>query len=198
MPLLPLEPYLWPEDLLARRPGISAPQGSDERGGGARWWALHTKPRTEKSLARYFLHRKLAFFLPLAKKQWRTKGRPRTSYVPLFSGYIFFHGDNQARLEALGTHQVVKCLAVENQGQLHEDLARIHQLMISGAPIAAETRLRPGAWVEITAGPLQGLQGKVLRRGKRWRFVVEVHFLQRGASVEIDGDMIQPALEQQS
>jgi transcription antitermination factor NusG len=187
MPLLPSEPFMWPENLLAQRP---PPQD-----GSSRWWVLHTKPRTEKSLARHLLMRKLAFFLPLAKKQWRNKSRRLTSYVPLFPGYIFLLGDNQARLDALGTHQVAKCLAVEGQEQLYEDLARIHLLMLSGAPIASESRLKPGAWVEITSGPLQGLEGRVLRRGKRWRFIVEVHFLQRGASVEIDADMIQPLRE---
>jgi transcriptional antiterminator RfaH len=190
MPLLPPEPFMWPESLLAQWP---LPAGDSSR-----WWVLHTKPRTEKSLARYFLSRELAFFLPLAKKQWRNKGRRLTSFVPLFPGYIFLLGNTQARLDALGTHRVAQCLAVEDQGLLHADLARIHQLMLSGVPIAAEGRLRPGSWVEITSGPLEGLQGKVLRRGKRWRFIVEVHFLQRGASVEIDGDMIQPALEKHS
>jgi transcriptional antiterminator RfaH len=190
MPILPPEPFLWPDDLLARRP---LPAASSPR-----WWALHTKPRTEKSLARHFLRRKLGFFLPLAKKHWRKKGRRLTSSVPLFPGYIFLLGDNQARLEALATHQVVKCLAVEDQARLYEDLARIHQLMLSGVPIVSESRLQPGSWVEITSGPLEGLQGKVLRRGKRWRFIVEVHFLQRGASVEIDAAMIQPALDKHS
>jgi transcriptional antiterminator RfaH len=188
MPILPPEPFLWPEDLLAQR---SLPADS-------RWWALHTKPRTEKSLARHLLRRKLAFFLPLAKKQWRKKGRRLTSSVPLFPGYIFLLGDNQSRLEALATHQVVKCLEVGDQAQLYEDLARIHQLMLSGIPMVSEKHLGPGSWVEIISGPLQGLEGRVLRRGKGLRFIVEVHFLQRGASVEIDADMIQPALDKHS
>jgi transcription antitermination factor NusG len=65
--------------------------------------------------------------------------------------------------------------------------------MVSGEPLTPEERIQPGDWVEITTGPLQGLQGKIIRRGKHLRFFVEVHFLQRGASVEIDGSMIRPA-----
>jgi transcriptional antiterminator RfaH len=52
--------------------------------------------------------------------------------------------------------------------------------------------LQPGALVQIIRGPLAGLEGKILRRGKRLTFVIEVHFLQRGASVEIDRWMIEP------
>jgi transcription antitermination factor NusG len=183
MPLLPPETFVWPEDLLIG--GMPAE--------GGRWWALHTRPRAEKALARHFLGRNLGFFLPLAKKRWRNRGRLFTSTTPLFPGYIFLLGDEEARINALTTNQVVQCIRVEDQAQLHHDLARIHRLMIAGEPLTPEERLEPGDWVEITSGPLQGLQGKVLRRGKQLRFFVEVHFLQRGASVEIDGSMIRPA-----
>ena len=184
MPLLPPETFVWPEDLLTRAPTAEVTD--------SRWWALHTRPRAEKSLARHFLKRGLGFFLPQAKKRWRNRGRLLTSTSPLFPGYIFLFGDDQARVAALTTHQVANCLAVKDQDQLRADLARIYQLMISGAPLSPEERIQPGTWVEITSGPLEGLQGKVIRRGKHLRFFVEVHFLQQGASVEIDGSMIRP------
>jgi hypothetical protein len=47
--------------------------------------------------------------------------------------------------------------------------------------------------VEITSGALAGLEGKVLRQGKGWKFFVEVKLLQCGVSVEIDASMIRPA-----
>jgi transcription antitermination factor NusG len=184
MPLLPPEAFVWPDDLLARpTPPVDT---------AARWWALHTRPRAEKTLARHFLGRELSFFLPLAKKRWRNRGRLFTSTSPLFPGYIFLWGDEEARVAALTTNQVAHCIRVEDQAQLHQDLARVHRLMVSGAPLTPEERIQPGDWVEITSGPLEGLQGKIIRRGKHLRFFVEVHFLQRGASVEIDASMIRP------
>jgi transcription antitermination factor NusG len=184
MPLLPPETFVWPEELLSR----PLPEGEV-----ARWWALHSRPRAEKTLARHFLGKGLSFFLPLAKKRWQKRGRLFTSTSPLFPGYIFLLGDESARVSALTTNQVAQCIRVEDQAQLHQDLARIHRLMISGEPLTPEERLQPGDWVEITGGPLEGLQGKVIRRGKHLRLFVEVQFLQRGASVEIDGSMIRPA-----
>ncbi len=184
MPLLPPETFVWPEELLSR----PMPGGED-----VRWWALHSRPRAEKKLARHFLGRGLSFFLPLAKKRWRNRGRLFTSTSPLFPGYIFLLGDESARVSALTTNQVAQCIRVEDPARLHDDLARIHRLMISGEPLTPEERLQPGDWVEITSGPLEGLQGKVIRRGKHLRLFVEVQFLQRGASVEIDASMIRPA-----
>src|SRR5439155_19793266 len=183
MPLLPPEVFVWPEDLLVQ------PLPAGETG---RWWPLHTHPRAEKTLARHFLGRELSFFLPLAKKRWRNRGRLFTSTSPLFPGYIFLWGDEEARVAALTTNQVDHCIRVEDQAQLHQDLARVHRLMASGEPLTPEERIQPGDWVEITSGPLEGLQGKIIRRGKHLRFFVEVHFLQRGASVEIDAAMIRP------
>jgi transcription antitermination factor NusG len=55
--------------------------------------------------------------------------------------------------------------------------------------------LKQGTLVKIISGPLAGLEGKVLRAGKHWKFFVEVRLLQRSVSVEIDRRMIQPLTE---
>jgi transcriptional antiterminator RfaH len=183
MPLLPLEPFVYPDDLLR------SPQAVLD--GPARWWALHTRPRAEKTLARKFLNHGLAFFLPLYQRQWRGKGRMHRSYLPLFAGYIFLHGDEEARLHALETNLVARWLPVPDQPKLHSDLARVYHLITAEVPLTPEDGLLPGTRVEITRGPLAGLEGTVLRRGKQLRVFVEVEFLQRGVSVEIESWMLE-------
>ncbi len=185
MPVLPLEPFVFPEDLFAQ----PSPPFDDQ---AARWWVLHTRPRAEKTLARHLLRSQIAFFLPLYQRERRFRGRVVTSHLPLFPGYVFLLGDNDARVQALTTNTVAQTLKVENQPELHDDLTRVYQLMASGSPLSPEEQLLPGTLVEITAGPLAGLEGKIIRRGKRLKFLVEVHFLQQGASVEIDSWMIEP------
>jgi transcriptional antiterminator RfaH len=184
MPVLPLEPYLYPPDLFDR--------AAEQAESAERWWVLHTRPRAEKVLARNLLRQHVQFFLPLYTRRRPMRGRIVASHLPLFTGYVFLFGDDPARRQALKTNTVVQSLSVEDQRRFHLDLMRVHQLMTSGAPLAPEERLRPGSRVEITAGPLAGLEGKVIRRGRRLKFVIEVHFLQRGASVEIDQWMIEP------
>ena len=93
---------------------------------------------------------------------------------------------------ALETNLIARCLEVEDQAGLSADLQRIHRLIVSDAPLTPEERLGPGSPVEIIAGPFTGLQGKVLRRGKQLKLLVEVHFLQQGVSVEIENWMIRP------
>lgn len=182
MPLLPLEPYLFPKELF--NSSVAVP--TEER-----WWVLHSRPRSEKALARHFLARRLPFFLPLYQKQWRSNGRLQSSHLPLFPGYIFLRGDDEARVAALTTNQLVNVLPVLDQPRFMSDLKHVFQLMQSGSPLSPEGHIEPGTLVEITAGPLAGLEGKVLHRGKKLHFFIEVQLLQQGVSVEIESWMFQ-------
>jgi hypothetical protein len=185
MPLLQLEPFLFPDDLL----NTSIVGEADT--GPTRWWVLYTRPRAEKRLARCLFQKRLPFFLPLYQHRWRTQGRWLTSYLPLFPCYLFLHGDSEGRLKALQTNLVTMCLPVVDQKRLWGDLARVYQLMKSGAPLSPVERLRVGDEVEITTGPLAGLTGTILR-GRKVRFCVEVQMLRRGVSVDIEGWMLRP------
>jgi transcriptional antiterminator RfaH len=183
MPLLPLEPYLFPAALFEEPVQVAT--------GEECWWVLHTRPRAEKALARQLLARGLPFFLPLHHRQWRSKGRLQSSYLPLFPGYIFLRGDNDVRVSALTTNLIANVLPVPDQGRLYSDLRRVHHLIATESALTPEERLEPGTPVRITAGTFAGLDGKILRRGKNLHFVIEVHFLQRGVSVEVESWMFE-------
>lgn len=184
MTVLALEPNVAPADLFGS--GKHLDWEID------RWWVLHTRPRAEKTLARQLLRRQVPFFLPLFEKRQRIQRRLVTSYLPLFPGYLFLQGDDDARQAALETNLVAGTIGVEEQQRLAEDLERIHDLIQTGAPLAPEARLQPGMAAEITSGPLVGRRGTVVRRGSSMRLVIEVNFLQQGASVEVDDSMVQP------
>jgi Transcription termination factor nusG len=186
MPLLRLEPFLSSDELFN---GAAPCLDSAER-----WWVLHTRPRAEKALARLCLKRDLPFFLPVYHKKWRSRGRMLSSFLPLFPGYVFLHGNGETRLGALETNLVAQVIPVIDQRQLHEDLARVNRLMASEWPLTPEGRWEPGTPVVITHGPLAGMEGKVLRRGKNSVFLIEVRFLHQGVSVELDSWMIEPLL----
>src|SRR5262249_43368884 len=146
------------------------------------WSVVHTRPRAEKALARHLLARGVGYFLPQYQRQWRNKGRLFQSQLPLFPGYLFLCGNTEARLHALATNLMARWLPNRDKEELHDDLIRIHELIVKGAPLTPEAKLTPGTRVGITRGRLAGLEGKVLRRGKHLKFLVEVQFLQQGVS----------------
>lgn len=190
MPLLPPEPFVFPETL------FTAPQ-APAVGDREVWWVLHTRPRAEKALARQLLSSATPFFLPLYKKQWLSGGRKHSSHPPLFPGYVFLHGDDQARSRALETNLVAHCLPVFEQGRLHVDLTGIHQLMTCDLPLTPESQLIAGTRVEVVDGPFMGLVGKVVRRGAQHRFVIEVQMINQGVSVDMDRWMFRPLPERE-
>ncbi|MFL5240809.1 MAG: transcription termination/antitermination protein NusG [Gemmataceae bacterium] len=184
MPILPPETNCYPHSLfLSPDDGLRAKRS---------WWVLHTKPRQEKKLAQQMLNAEVPFYLPLIAKRNLVRGRAVHSYLPLFCGYVFLLADERERIVSLATKRVVNCLRVGDQTQMWNDLDQVQRLIASGAPITPEERLQAGSPVEICHGPLAGLRGTILRTASGRRFVVQVDFIQRGASVLLDQFSLAP------
>jgi transcriptional antiterminator RfaH len=179
MPILEAETDLYPLDLLDRDGWNDA----EER----QWWALYTKSRCEKELMRRLRALEIPFYGPIIEKRGRTpQGRIRTSFIPLFSNYVFLYGDATQRYAALTTNCISRDLAVFDGAQLAFDLRKLRQMLSSGIPVVPESKLELGARVRVRSGPLSGYEGTVLRRRGETRLLVAVRFLQQGASVQVD------------
>jgi transcriptional antiterminator RfaH len=179
MPILPAEPDLYPSNLWQDEQ-LQSRQDS-------RWWCLHTKPRQEKAAARDLRTRGVAYYLPQVVHEDRTpQGRKTRSVVPLFTSYLFLLGDERDRVEALKGNRLAKVLEVADQEALAHDLRQIHQMLSSGLAVVPEPLMPVGAKVRIRTGPLTGIEGTVIRRGKRDQFVAVVQFLGRGATVDLE------------
>lgn len=203
MPILPSEPDLFPADFWSRGP-LAAPEGSrheerdeaQEPDDTPRWWCLHTKPRQEKTTARYLRAHGLAHYLPQVAQESRTpRGRKIRSIVPLFPSYVFLHGDRQARLASFQGNTLVKVLDVADQARLDRDLRQIHRLVTSGMLVVPEPHHPVGTRVRIVDGPFAGLIGVVERRAKGDRFVAMVDFLRQGAAIELRDWQVEPLEE---
>jgi transcription antitermination factor NusG len=185
MPILPAEPDLYPPDLWDRE---GPPNGSD-----LRWWCLHTKPRQEKAAARHLRGRQIPHYLPQVLREDRTPGgRKIRSVIPLFTSYLFLLGEEGDRVEAMKGNHLANVLEVTDQEGLHRDLRQVHQMLASGLEIVPEPTYPVGARVRIASGPLTGLVGTVIRRGKRDQFVAMVEFLGSGARVELQDWQVEP------
>ena len=186
MPILEKETSVFP-DALFEEPELEL--GCSDR----QWWAIFTKARHEKALARDLLRYEIPFFLPLVAKETRIRNRVVASHIPLFSGYVFMYGREDERVRSLTTNRISRILPVLDQIQLRNDLSHLYQLIETDAPLTVERRLEPGRRVRIKSGPMKGVEGVITqRRGGQRRLLVAVHFLQNGVSVEIDDFMVEP------
>lgn len=160
--------------------------------GERRWWVVHTKSRQEKSLARDLLGREIPFYLPLVCKTGLRRGRKTSSYIPLFTGYLFIFGNELDRYVSMKTNRVAQFLPVTDEGEFIHELQDISRLIDSGTPLTVEARLQAGARVRIKSGALAGVEGTVIERRRKCRVMVAVNLIQRGVSVEIDDFLLEP------
>jgi transcriptional antiterminator RfaH len=183
MPILAAETAVSPTTLLDL--DVPPPAGC--------WWVMHTRPRQEKALARQLTGQGISFYLPLISKRTRIRNKVLAAQLPLFPGYLFLHAEHEQLLKAYASRRVVRHMHVANQQQLWQDLRQVHRLIASGLPVAPELALVPGKKVVITSGPLVGLRGVIARSVSGHRFIVQVDFIQRGASVLMDDHMLECA-----
>lgn len=176
MPILPKERDTFPDDLLDGRPVAAG-----------RWVAFYTLARREKDLMRRLEAASIPFYGPLIRRRLRSAGgRTRSSFVPLFPGYVFSRVDDEQRRAALATNTIARWIPIADEQMLEHDLRAIKQLIDTDRPLTPEARLEPGQEVRVCSGPLRGLEGRVVKRRGGERLVVAVRFLNQGASIELE------------
>jgi len=176
---------------LSQNPPITWPQDESILRFSGLWWVAHTKSRNEKALAQDLVGRNISYFLPMTWKVRRSRGRTVRSLLPVFTGYLFFCGDENERLEVLRTNRVAHLIEVSDQPRLLDELAQIEKALRAGVPLVPHKFLKAGQHCRVTAGPLADLRGIVVRTKNTTRLVLQVDILGRATSVEIDADMIE-------
>jgi transcriptional antiterminator RfaH len=183
MPILAAETSFFPVNLLD-----DFIHGPSER----HWWAVKTRPRMEKSLARQLLSLEVPFYLPLVRQTKRIARRPVKSWLPLFSSYLFVYGTPAERIETLATNRVAQMLSASSDDELTQDLKNVRALIESGVPLTTESRLQPGQRVRVKSGLLMGMEGMIVSRRGEDRLLIAVNFLQQGVSVQISDYQVEP------
>src|SRR5690606_26316865 len=183
MPILKKEHDVYPADLFEQDPA----------GDSRRWWALYTRSRREKDLMRRLEKKDVAFYSPIVEKRHRSpNGRLRTTWVPLFSNYVFVCGAETDLYDAVCIGCDSRVLEVVVAQSLFADLREIYQLIQTGVEVSPEPEVPIGAAVRVTSGPLAGREGIVVERRGRNCLLVAVNFLQQGASAELSDCDVEP------
>ena len=170
-------------------PPITWPQEKSIRDFSGRWWVAHTRSRNEKALAQDLIRRDISYFLPMTWRVRRRKDRTMRSLLPLFTGYLFFCGEEGERLELLRTNRVANLIEVKDQAKLLNELSQIEKALRAGAPLTPHKFLKAGQRCRVIGGPLADLHGIVVTTRTATRLVLQVDILGRATSVEIDADM---------
>ena len=176
---------------LTDNPPITWPEQNSIRDFTGQWWVAHTKSRNEKALAHDLIGKQINYFLPMSPKVRRSRGRVIRSLLPLFSGYLFFCGDENQRVTVLKTNRVANLINVKDQRKLLDELLQIEQALRAGVALIPHKYVKAGQHCRVIAGPLSDLQGIVIKTRGTTRLLLQIDMLGQATSVEIDTDMIE-------
>jgi len=158
-----------------------------------RWYALRTRARHEKLVRDRLAAQGGVPLLPTITRLSQWKDRRKEVVVPLFSGYCFARFAWLDRLVVQKTSGVANIVSSGGRPEPipDEEINALKTLMASTLEYDASPYLREGMMVEVTKGPLKGVRGLLVRKGKRHRLIIAIHLIQQAASVEMfDSDVV--------
>jgi len=152
------------------------------------WYVAQTCAQHEKRVAEQLDRRCIENFLPLYERVSRWKDRRVRLQQPLFSGYVFVRLALRERLRVLEIQSVARLVGFGGTPVAlpDEEMDGIRNSLKYQMRAEPYPYLAVGQRVFLQSGPLQGLEGILVRRKQRVRLVVSVALIQRSIAVEVD------------
>jgi transcription antitermination factor NusG len=143
------------------------------------WFAVWTRSRHEKLVRDQLQQKHVEVFLPTITKWSRWKDRKKQIEWPLFPGYCFARFDAVDRLPILKCDGVVTIVGTEGLPSPIPpvEIDSIRQLIESELAFDPCPLIKEGMMVEVKAGPLKGVVGRLVRKGSHARLVLSVDLI---------------------
>ncbi|MFN0175601.1 MAG: UpxY family transcription antiterminator [Saprospiraceae bacterium] len=156
-----------------------------------RWFAVHTRSKSEKFVQRMLAKKGIHAYLPLQKLMRRYTRSTRVVEKPLINCYVFVSITKADYLPVLETENVAgfvkqnKDLRSIPEAEM-EILRRI--TLENGLDVTAiPGSFSEGEQVEITAGNLVGMKGRIVKTEGTRKFQVELLTLGYSLLISVDG-----------
>ncbi len=157
----------------------------------ARWYAVRTRSRHEKLVARQLENQGIESFLPVVTKVHNWSDRRKQVEEPLFSGYTFLrmiHSSDE-RVRVLRTQGVVGFVGVQGTGIPIPDhqIEDVKTLLNSKMAYQERPFLHIGQRVRVRGGALDGMEGILVAENGDRSLVISVEPIQRSLCVRVAG-----------
>jgi transcription antitermination factor NusG len=158
------------------------------------WWhALYTRHQHEKVVARALSGKGFEVFLPQYRTVHRWKDRQRELLLPLFPNYVFIRGGLDRMLILVTTPGIHSLVSWGGRPAdiPSEEIEAVRRLVESSLQVEPHPFLKCGDRVRIKSGPLEGIEGILVRKTRGFRLVLSVEMLSKSAAVEVDVSMVE-------
>ncbi len=155
------------------------------------WYAVRTRSRHEKLVARQLENQGIESFLPVVSQMHKWSDRRKQVDSPLFSGYAFLRmiHSSEERVRVLRTQGVVSFVGVHGTGTPIPDhqIEDIKTLVASRMPYQERAFVQVGQRVRVRGGALDGVQGILVAENGDRSLVISVEPIQRSLYVRVAG-----------
>jgi len=155
---------------------------------GKKWYAIRTKSRCEKKLAKCAYKNNIEYYLPLVERFKEYPSEKVNFLKVLITGYVFVKSLNNENETLIKTGYTANFLSVRNQEEFVSDLMRIHSVKNKNYRLEETAFVKEGYLVEITAGALIGLTGIVENVENPERIIVTVSVINKAVSIGLSRD----------
>lgn len=153
-----------------------------------RWYALKVRVGGEVAVVNALESRGLQPYCPTHKERRRYTDRMKIVNKPVFPGYVFCSFDVEKKLPVVSCPGVERIVGFAGVPAPIPDvqIESIRKMAAAGA-VASES-FAAGDRVRVTHGPLQGVEGTLVREPRGNRLIVSIELLNRAASLLVDQD----------
>ena len=158
------------------------------------WWhALYTRHQHENVVAQALSGKGFEVFLPQYRTVHRWKDRQKEILLPLFPNYVFIRGGLDRMLSIVTTPGVHSLVSWGGRPAdiPSEEIEAVRRLVESPLRVEPHPFLKCGDLVRIKSGPLEGIEGILVRKTRGYRLVLSVEMLSKSAAVEVDVSMVE-------
>ena len=157
------------------------------------WYAAYTSANHEKRAAAHLDARGVEYFFPTYSSLRRWKDRRVQLELPLFPGYVFVRVSVDDQLRVLEVPGVARFVGFNGRPcSLPElEIERLRAGIAYPLRIVPHPYLTVGSRVRVKRGPLEGLEGVLLRRKKHCRVVLSLELIARSVSIEINAEDVE-------
>ena len=169
----------------------------NNRGEKKKWYAVYTRSRSEKVVARELTKSGIEHYLPIYKslKQW--SDRKKFVEEPLIRSYLFVYISMEQYYEVLNTIGVVTIVKFSGKPVSIPEwqIKNLKILLSSGSVFEHVTNeFNTGDMVKITSGSLKGLTGTVLTIKDKQKLMIGIDSLEHNYIVDISTYFIEPVV----
>jgi transcription elongation factor/antiterminator RfaH len=161
------------------------------------WYAVYTLPQNEKSASAHLALRDIESYLPTyeMERKWRNRQRV-TLQLPLFPSYLFVCISPSERARVLAAPGVVRIVGTRRESiPIADEIIEFLRSDLCLGRAEPYRELVVGERVRIRDGSMRGVEGTLVRKNNKLRFILSVEMIQRHISIEIDASSLEPVPE---